>query len=268
MAVGRTGVRTTSRTTSTANGSMANSSADARTDGTAAVRRAGLRPDARAVVPAGRGLAVGGALFFLGGMLHPHEDPPGVSLKEHLHVMYDDPAWYPAHVLLLAGTALIAVSLFVLVRRRWLAGVPVAQAVATVAAGAAALGALGMVLHLFAATDAGRLAAGRSTPLTDVQLVVETVTAPLFGGSVAALAVVGAATRSLGNWPIALFGVIGGVAYALAGGTAAFTDVLDPLFPISGAIALWAIGTGIWLLLRARAAATGGPASLSPAPAA
>src|SRR5690349_9899956 len=86
MAVGRTGVRTTSRTTSTANGSMANSSADAGTDGTAAVRRAGLRPDARAVVPAGRGLAVGGALFFLGGMLHPHEDPPGVSLKEHLHV--------------------------------------------------------------------------------------------------------------------------------------------------------------------------------------
>ena len=212
--------------------------------------------------PIGWGLAAAGALFLFGGMLHPHEDPPGASLEERLHVMYDDPAWYPAHALLLAGTALIAVSLVLLVRRRLLADVPAAHLAATVAAAAAVLASLGMVLHLFAAGDAGRIAAGRSTPLTDVHLVVETITVPLFGFAIAVLAVVGAATRSLGNWLTALFGVVGGGAYALASGTAAFTDALDPLFPISSVIALWALGTGAWLLLRARA----NPAAASPAP--
>jgi len=220
-----------------------------------------------AMAPIGWCLAAAGALFLLGGMLHPHEDPPGVSLKEHLHVMYDDPAWYPSHVLLLAGTALIAVALVLLVRRRLLADVPVAQLAATVAAVTAVLASLGMVLHLFAASDAGRIAAGRSTPLTDVHLVVETITVPLFGFAIAVLAVVGAATRSLGNWLTPLFGVVGGVAYALASGTAAFTDALDPLFPISSVIALWALGTGGWLLLRARAVAVAPPSPLTaPAP--
>ena len=117
------------------------------------------------------------------------------------------------------------------------------------------------------ASDAGRIAAGRSTPLTDVNLVVETITVPLFGFAIAVLAVVGAATRSLGNRLTALFGVVGGVAYALASGTAAFTDALDPLFPVSSVIALWALGTGGWLLLRARAAAVAPPTPLTaPAP--
>lgn len=60
-------------------------------------------------------------------------------------------------------------------------------------------------------------------------------------------------TRTVGNWVTAALGVVGGMAYGLAGGTFLFTDRLDFLFPFSSAIGLWAIATGIWLLLRSRA---------------
>jgi len=199
------------------------------------------------------GLLAGGAFFFLGGSLHPKQDPPDVTLKEHLHIMFEDPMWYPAHVITLVGMALIAASLVLLVRGRSLAGVPRAHAAAVVAAVASAAAALGMVLHLAAALESDRIAAHESTALVDVNLIVETITVPFFGFSIATLAVVGAMTRTLGGWVAAPFGVIGGVGFGLAGGTFLLTDKLDPLFPLAAGIALWAMAAGIGLLLHARA---------------
>jgi hypothetical protein len=97
-------------------------------------------------------------------------------------------------------------------------------------------------------SEADEIAAGQRTPITDVQIVSETITTPLFGLSIAALAVVGAATRTLGNWPAAVLGVVGGVAYALAAGTFLITDSLNFLFPVSSGIALWAALSGAGLL--------------------
>jgi hypothetical protein len=107
-----------------------------------------------------------------------------------------------------------------------------------------------MLLHLIAALDAGRIAAHHATPLTDVQVVVETVTVPIFGLSIAVLAVIGALSRTLGNWIAAVFGVLGGVGYAIAGATFLFTEATDPLFPTAAGIALWAVIAGIGLLRR------------------
>jgi hypothetical protein len=50
----------------------------------------------RAHPPIGWGLVIGGALFFVGGGMHPEQDPPDVTVKEHLHVMFEDSAWYPS----------------------------------------------------------------------------------------------------------------------------------------------------------------------------
>jgi hypothetical protein len=187
------------------------------------------------------GLLAGGALFFIGGSMHPHDDPPDVTVKEHLRLMFDDPAWYPSHVVLLVGVSLIAVALVALVRSRALAGAPRAQLIGAIAAGSSVLGALGMLLHLVAATEADRIAAGQSTPIIDVQIVVETTTVPAFGFSIAATAVLA---------------VVGGVGYGLAGATFAFTDALDFLFPAAGGIGLWAIAAGLGLHLRARSTRT------------
>ncbi|MDQ3632697.1 MAG: hypothetical protein M3417_15800 [Actinomycetota bacterium] len=199
------------------------------------------------------GLLIGGAFFFVGGPMHPKEDPPGVSVKEHLRIMFEDPAWYPSHALLLVGMALIAASLVALVRGRSLTGVPRADVVALIAAAAASLATIGMLVHLVAASDADAIAGRRSTPLTDVQVILETITVPAFGLSIAVLAVVGAATRTLGNPVLAVLGVLGGVGYGAAGATFLFTDRLNFLFPAATGIALWTIAAGIGLLLRRRA---------------
>ncbi len=207
------------------------------------------------------GLLTGGALFFIGGSMHPGEDPPGLSTLEHLRLMFLDPSWYPSHALLLVGMVLIAASLFGLVRSRSLAAVPRAQMVGAVAAIAAALATLAMLLHMAAASEADKIAAGQGAPLTNVQNVTETLTAPAFGFSIAALALVGASTRTLGNWVIAALGLVGGLSYGLAGGTAFFTDRLNFLFPASSGIGLWAIAAGIALFLRSRAADRGARAA-------
>ncbi|TCC50877.1 hypothetical protein E0H75_12000 [Kribbella capetownensis] len=71
-------------------------------------------------------------------------------------------------------------------------------------------------------------------------------------GQLALSATVGAMTRTLGNWVVATIGVIGGLAYALAGGTFLLTDASDPFFPVSSGMALWAVIVGIAALRRRR----------------
>lgn len=195
-------------------------------------------------------LLAGGVLFFAGGPMHPHDDPPGASVKEHLRVMFENPAWYPAHAVLFAGLLLMAVGLVLLVRDGGLTGT--ARRAAVFAAVATCVAAPAMLLHLVAALDADRIAAHHGTPLTNVQVAIETVTVPLFSAGVVALAVVGAATRTVGNWLIAAPAVLGGVGYALAGATFLVTDALDPLFPAAAGLAVWAIAAAGWLLVRHR----------------
>jgi hypothetical protein len=116
------------------------------------------------------------------------------------------------------------------------------------------------LLHLVAATDAERMVHHQSIPLSNTLLVVETITAAIFGFTIDALAVVGALTRTLGNWIAAALGVVGGIGYGLADGTAAFTRIFDPLFPTAIGIALWAIVVAIGLLVRrSRPIAMSGP---------
>ncbi|MGI8845556.1 MAG: hypothetical protein ACR2HC_05175 [Thermoleophilaceae bacterium] len=199
------------------------------------------------------GLVAGGAFFLAGGPMHPKQDPAGVTVKEHLRVMFEDSSWYSAHAVLLVGMVLIAASLVALARTRALSDVPRAQGAVVVAAIAAAVAAPAMLLHLIAAVDADAIAAHRSTPISDVQNIVETIAVPAFGFGIAALAVIGAMTRTLANWPAAAAGVLGGVGYGLAGATFLFTDKLDALFPAASGIAVWTIAAGVGLLLHRRA---------------
>lgn len=124
------------------------------------------------------------------------------------------------------------------------------QKVGAVAAGTAVLRALGMFLHLVEASEADRIASHQTTPITDVQLVVESFTVPAFGFAIAALALVEPSTRTLGNRLVAVLAVVGGIGYGLSGGTLLFTDAFNFLFPAAGGIGLWAVA-GIGLLRRA-----------------
>jgi len=195
-------------------------------------------------------LLAGGAIFFVGGALHPKEDPPGVSLKEHLRVMYEDGNWYPGHALLFVGMALMAAALIALVRSGALTRVRAAYVAGVAAAITTSLGAVAAFLHLIMATEADRIADGLSTPLNNLNLVVETIVTPAFGLSIATLAVLGARTGSIGNRTAAGLAVVGGTAWALAGATFVFTEALNPLFPLAGLLGAWAIVTAVSLLRR------------------
>jgi hypothetical protein len=191
-------------------------------------------------------------IFFVGGAMHPEEDPPGVSLKEHLRVMYKDGNWYPGHGLLFVGMALMAAALVALVRSGALDRVRSTHFAGVTAAATSSLGAVAAFLHLVMATEADRIAVRLSTPLTNLNLVIETIVTPAFGLSIAALAVVGARTGTIGNRTAAGLAVVGGTGWALAGGTFVFTDALDPLFPLAGLLGVWAIVTAVSLLRRTR----------------
>ena len=76
--------------------------------------------------------------------------------------MFSDSRWYPAHVLLLAGMALMAAALVGLARRVP-TGLP--RRTTRFAAFAAVVGTAAMVLHLFAKLDDANIVAGETTPL-------------------------------------------------------------------------------------------------------
>ncbi|MEU1599700.1 hypothetical protein ABZ468_44610 [Streptomyces sp. NPDC005708] len=199
-------------------------------------------------------LLAGGTAFLIGGGLHPRVDAPDGGAKERLRVMFEDGGWYPSQALMLAGTALIAAALIALVRRRLPTETPWARHATTVAALGAILASLALLLHLLAAGEADRLASGGNTPITDTLVVVDTIAMPVFGLGIAALALAGALTRTLGNMVAAIPGVIGGLGYALAAGTILISDRLDGLFPTAIGIALWAAAAGVQQLLPDRRA--------------
>src|SRR5918996_751407 len=98
-------------------------------------------------------LVLGGVLYFVGGSLHPKQDPEGVSLKEHLRVMYEDPAWFLSHSVFLAGMVLLAAALVLLERGGALRGVGRAHTAAVVAAVATTFATAGSLLHLVSGTE-------------------------------------------------------------------------------------------------------------------
>ncbi|HEY5978251.1 MAG TPA: hypothetical protein VIT41_01340 [Microlunatus sp.] len=192
-------------------------------------------------------LIAGGAAFFVSGPLHPTGSDTGDKTQQ-LHSMLVDSAWYPAHLVALVGFACVAAGLLVLkrdpaIRDRlgWL--LPISAAVAVVAV-------LGAVIHLFAATQASQIEQGGTTPLIAAFMGVETIVNPTWGLMIAALAVAGGLTHTLGNRIIAPLGLLGGLAFAVATATIAFIDTFDPLFPVAVLAGLWLVATGAIGLAR------------------
>lgn len=192
-------------------------------------------------------LLVGGAAFFAAGPLHPQGTDEGDKTQQ-LHSMLVDPAWYPAHLVGLLGFACVAAGVVALARN------PVLRAslgrLLTGSVVVALVGVLGSVIHLFAATQAAEIEDGGTTPLVAAFVGVETVVNPAWGLMIAALALVGGRTRTLGNRIVLALGVLGGLAFALATATIAYVDTFDPLFPVAGLAGIWLVAVGVIGLTR------------------
>jgi hypothetical protein len=192
-------------------------------------------------------LIVGGIAFFVYGPLHPAGDSHG-DKTEQLHSMLVDAMWYPAHVVGLLAFAAVAAGLLKIGRSTSLPG-PVARATRIVGLISVAM-TLGQVVHMFAASQASGIADGGTTPLVALFMGVETLVNPVWALAIAALAVIGGLSRTVGNRIVMPLGLIGGLAFALANATIAFTDTFDALFPVAGLIGIWVIAVGVIGLVR------------------
>lgn len=190
---------------------------------------------------AGPMFVLGGIAFFIGGVTHPGDSGTGNKVQQ-LHNALVDPSWYRSHAVLLAANALFAAGILALRRRddlradmeRLLKAVFVIACIATVA----------MAVHLFAALDADSLADGEHGVVSILQTANEAIVGTAWGLALATLAVVGGLTRSLGNRMTMPFGLVGGLAFALASATIAYIDTFDPLFKVASLLSVWAIVAG------------------------
>ncbi len=196
---------------------------------------------------AGPFLVLGGVTFFAGGATHPGDSGEGSKVSQ-LHEMLVDSMWYPSHALMLVSMACFAAAILV-IRRRGDLDAGTAK-VARVVSVIAVVAALGMTVHLFAATEAEALAGGGKTFLYHLHAWIETLVNPLWALGIAALAVAGGLSRTLGNPITLVLGVVGGLAFALAAATIAFTDRFDPLFPVGSLLGVWGVVVGLMVLLR------------------
>ena len=192
-------------------------------------------------------LTLGGVAFFAYGPLHPVGDDAG-DKTEQLHSMLVDSWWYPSHAIGLLAFSSIAAGLLAIARD------PVLPALAArTSRGVGVIGVgmvLGQLVHTFAATQASAISDGSTTPLVKAFMGVETVVNPAWSLGIAVLAVVGGLSRTIGNRVLLPIGLVGGLAFALANATIAFTDTFDALFPVAGLIGLWAVAAGITGLMR------------------
>jgi hypothetical protein len=136
---------------------------------------------------------LGGVLLFGGEVLHPPA-VSGLPEQDALATTLGDPLWIPAHVLSLVGLAVLLIGMIAFVRSLT-AGDPALRGLTKGARRAAfwmtlALGltVIQAIPHLAAFLDRDELLAGQATPVVFAYYGLAGVAYPLFGFSVAALA--------------------------------------------------------------------------------
>lgn len=191
---------------------------------------------------AGPAFVLGGIAFFIGGMTHPTDSGEGNKVLQ-LHEMLVESSWYPSHALLLVAMALFATGIFAYQQRPDLT--PGMEKFLKYAFVIACITTVSMTVHLFAALGADSLADGKHSTISRVQTLNETVVQSVWALAIAALAILGGLTRTVGNRLTIPFGLIGGAAFAIASATIPYTDTFDSLFKIGSLLAVWAILTGV-----------------------
>ena len=188
--------------------------------------------------PRWRPLFVAAGVFILiGGPLHPK----GSTLE-----MLQNPAWVPAHTLLLAGFVCLLAGL--LDYRRRLAGGDALRRWATFAVAGTVLQVVEMAVHDLAVVDAGHLAAGAPTPVLSTHLALAATCYPVFGAAMIVFIVAGARRRALGSFWIAWIGVVGAIGHGLSAPLTVVAQLpwAPALFAVLVGLAVWLVLAGLW----------------------
>jgi hypothetical protein len=187
------------------------------------------------------------------GPLHPDADASGTT-REELATMTAGDTWVISHAGVALGTVLLAVGLWSAHRHgSWPTATRRTLRIAAIAVSAYVVE---TVAHLAAVLDKDALAAGDPAPIAFGHLGLALVLYPVSGLAIVALAVSLFRTVTLGNKVLAVVGIVGGLAHAVAVPlTLLAPDAeITPVFAVAGMmLAAWALVTGI-AGIRTRAA--------------
>ena len=189
-------------------------------------------------------LALGGVAFIVAGPMHPSDSGTG-SKTHQLHEMLLDPAWYPAHSVMLLAVVLATVGLWAIHRD----AAARMQTLTKVVAIVSSVMVVGTVIHLLQPLNADGIADGNDNAMSILMYFVEPLDG-IWALSLAVLAVVGGLTRSVGNIVTASLCTVGAIGFSIAAFTIPYTDRFDPLFPMGGLLGLWMIVIGVSRAVR------------------
>ena len=193
-------------------------------------------------------LSVSGIAMLAGGPQHPSADAKD-SLSDELATMTADPAWVPAHALVVVSTILLAVGLVAAYRTRaW--PVPTRRALG-IAAVTVCLYTVETVFHLAAVVDSDALAHGETAPVATVHILLSIVLYPVTGVAVVLLAV----TQLMASRGLRRLVAVPGVAFGTLHALAVPLTLLLPTAEITPVFAGAAISSAIWALATAAAGA-------------
>lgn len=195
-------------------------------------------------------LALGGVAFNIAGPMHPGDSGTGTK-TEQLHEMLVDPAWYPAHAVMLFAVVLVTAGLWALNREAEQPLRPVTRTVALISS----VMVVGTTIHLLQPLNADAIADGHNNAMSTLMYLVEPLDG-IWALAIGTLAVLGGLRRSIGNVITAALCAVGAVGFALAALTIPYTDRLDALFPLGGLVGLWMILIGAGRALRRADTAT------------
>lgn len=201
-------------------------------------------------------LTASGLLFLAGAIVHPHA-PQARSMAEVAYTQTGEVAWWPAHLLLLAGYAVFAAFLIGVSRSQ---GLPTgARAVLRVAVPIACFCVLAMFIHLVLPLGRHSVADSHRGWALWAKDFVELADG-LWALCVASVAWGLGRTRLVGNAYVASLGVAGGVGFALFSIFVPLTDVvvsmqftrsLLQVVPVAAIlIAAWTLAAGVAALTQ------------------
>lgn len=187
-------------------------------------------------------LAVGGILFFIAGMMHPHSAdlPPRPSVLEMLH----SPLWNYAHWLSFVSVVLIILALWLLLDDAWAKG----SVVASVGSRLTIIGGLFMMVE-FAVELAAHgampaLAAGGGASIFSLFAVVHAAGWSTIGAGFIVLAL---GVPHVAPVPVRILGIIGALAMGLGGVLVAgfFLTQFGWLFIGGALLPIWITWAGV-----------------------
>lgn len=207
-------------------------------------------------------LLVAGLLMFVGAQLHPRASLD-LSFREVEAATLSADRWEADHLLILVCLVCLWLGVALMMRRR--PDRTERRLLALMLAGTTVL-VPEMVVHTLMASEAHAVGAGGATPLFDIHLVLQAIGTPLFGAGVVGFAIRAGLRRSWGGPVLMVFGVVGGVAFGVAGPLVALSPASWDMLLFIGLVPL-AVWLALSALLQLRRGAVRAPVANASSPA-